>query len=285
MNLFDRTSYQISKRVTNNYSTSFSLGIKVLSKKYHDPIYAIYGFVRYADEIVDTFHDYDKKRLLKEFKADTFKAIEDGISLNPILQSFQLVVNEFNVANDLIEAFFHSMEMDLEDIKYDDNKYNEYIYGSAEVVGLMCLYVFCDGDDLKYRELEYSARRLGAAFQKVNFLRDLKSDFKERGRVYFPGVDLNKFDAESKLYIENDIKKDFDEALDGIKNLPKGASIGVYLAYVYYLKLFSKIKSCSVSKILDQRIRVPDLIKFRLLLITFMRYKLFNGKIETSSLN
>lgn len=285
MNLFDRTSYQISKRVTNNYSTSFSLGIKVLSKKYHDPIYAIYGFVRYADEIVDTFHDYDKKRLLREFKADTFKAIEDGISLNPILQSFQLVVNKFNVDNDLIEAFFHSMEMDLEDIKYDDNKYNEYIYGSAEVVGLMCLYVFCEGDDLKYRELEYPARRLGAAFQKVNFLRDLKSDFKERGRVYFPGVDLNKFDAESKLYIENDIKKDFDEALDGIKNLPKGASIGVYLAYVYYLKLFSKIKSCSVSKILDQRIRVPDLIKFRLLLLTFMRYKLFNGKIETSSVN
>jgi len=285
MNLFDLTSFQISKKVTNNYSTSFSLGIKVLAKKFHDPIYAIYGLVRYADEIVDTFHDFDKEKLLKDFKKDTFEAVENKISLNPILQSFQLVVNKFNIDHKLIEAFFRSMEMDLDNVSYDDEKYDEYIYGSAEVVGLMCLHVFCNGDILMYKELEFPARRLGAAFQKVNFLRDIKSDFNERGRVYFPGIDLNHFDSESKERIELDIKQDFDEALKGIKGLPTGASIGVYLAYVYYLKLFAKIKSCPVSKILHQRIRVPDLIKFTLLVQTYLKFKLFKGRIETSTIN
>ena len=285
MNLFDQTSYQISKRVTNNYSTSFSLGIKVLAKKYHDPIYAIYGLVRYADEIVDTFHDHDKKTLLEEFKKETFKAIDHRISLNPILQSFQLVVNHYNINHDLINAFFHSMEMDLEEIDYDHEKYEEYIYGSAEVVGLMCLYVFCDGNENKYRELEMPARSLGAAFQKVNFLRDIKSDFKDRGRVYFPGVDLNKFDSKAKLLIEQDIKSDFEKALSGIMRLPKGASIGVYLAYVYYLKLFSKIRSCPVSKILHKRIRILDFMKFILLIKTFIRYKLSFDKLDTRNIN
>lgn len=273
MNLFDRTSYQISKRVTNNYSTSFSLGIKVLSKKFHDPIYAIYGLVRYADEIVDTFHDYDKGKLLKEFKSDTYTAIEQKISLNPILQSFQLVVNEYNIDHALIEAFFASMEMDLEYVDFDQRKYDTYIYGSAEVVGLMCLHVFCNGNQQKYKELESSARSLGAAFQKVNFLRDINSDFKDRGRVYFPGVDLKNFDSNSKLEIEKNIKKDFDDALIGIKKLPKGASIGVYLAYIYYLKLFSKIKSCQATEILSTRIRVPNFIKIMLLMRTYLRYK------------
>lgn len=282
MNLFDRTSYHISKRVTNNYSTSFSLGIKVLAKKFHNPIYAIYGFVRYADEIVDTFHNHDKEILLEEFKVETYKAIEQKISLNPVLQSFQLVVNEYNIDRSLIEAFFHSMSMDLEHVDYDNEKYEQYIYGSAEVVGLMCLYVFCDGNEDKYIELEYSAKKLGAAFQKVNFLRDIKSDFKERGRVYFPGIDLNNFDSSSKSEIEKDIKSDFDEALKGIKKLPKGASIGVYLAYVYYLKLFSKIRSCPVNEILDRRVRVPDFVKLILLLKTYIRYKFSISNLEST---
>jgi len=281
MNLFDRTSYHISKRVTNNYSTSFSLGIKVLAKKFHNPIYAIYGFVRYADEIVDTFHNHNKKILLEEFKVDTYKAIDQKISLNPVLHSFQLVVDEYNIDRRLIEDFFQSMSMDLEQIDYDDEKYEQYIYGSAEVVGLMCLYVFCDGNEDKYNELEYSAKKLGAAFQKVNFLRDIKSDFTERGRVYFPGIDLKNFDSSSKLEIEKDIKSDFDEALKGIKKLPKGASIGVYLAYVYYLKLFSKIRSCPVSEILHRRVRVPDFIKFILLFKTYIRYKFSISNLES----
>jgi phytoene synthase len=276
MNIFDKTTFECSKIVTNNYSTSFSLGIKVLAKKYHNPIYSIYGFVRFADEIVDTFHEHNKKQLLDEFKKETYEAIENRISLNPILNSFQLVVNEYKIKHDLIEAFFHSMAMDLEDINYDSGTYNEYIYGSAEVVGLMCLQVFTEGDVEKYDELEFAARKLGAAFQKVNFLRDINTDFTERGRVYFPGIDLNNFSQDAKADIERDIKADFDEALKGIVRLPKGASIGVYLAYVYYLKLFSKIKSCPVSKIFTERIRVPDFAKVILLLTTYFKYRVVN---------
>jgi phytoene/squalene synthetase len=280
MNIFDKTTYQCSKIVTNNYSTSFSLGIKVLAQKFHNPIYAIYGFVRFADEIVDTFHDHNKKDLLHQFKKETYQAIENKISLNPILNAFQLVVNEYKIKHDLIEAFFHSMAMDLEDINYDNSTYNEYIYGSAEVVGLMCLQVFTEGNIEKYHELEFAAKKLGAAFQKVNFLRDIKTDYKERGRVYFPGIDLNNFSDESKIQIEQDIKADFDEALKGIVRLPKGASIGVYLAYVYYLKLFSKIKSCPVSQIFTERIRVPDFDKFLLLLKTYFKYRIANYDLE-----
>ena len=273
MDLFDKTSYQISKRVTNNYSTSFSLGIKVLSKKYHSPIYAIYGFVRYADEIVDTFHQHDKKKLLEEFKIETFKSIKSKISLNPILNSFQLVVNQYQIDLDLISAFFHSMEMDLDNIDYNIEKYEEYIYGSAEVVGLMCLYVFCEGKISLYDELKRPAKKLGAAFQKVNFLRDIKSDFNDRGRIYFPGLDLNHFDLQMKTEIENDIQSDFDEAIKGIRKLPKGARVGVYLAYIYYLKLFSKIRSCPASRILNERIRIHDLTKIVLLIKTYFSLK------------
>jgi len=282
VNLFDHTTYMCSKTVTTNYSTSFSLGIKALNKKYHNPIYAIYGFVRYADEIVDSFHNHDKEALLNEFKLDTYKAIEKKISLNPILHSFQDVVKTYNIGLDLVEAFFTSMEMDLGKIKYDDEKYNEYIYGSAEVVGLMCLCVFCDGNVKKYQELESPARRLGAAFQKVNFLRDMQSDYTERGRVYFPGIDIKSFGETAKKEIERDIKSDFDAALAGIQKLPKGARIGVHLAYVYYLKLFAKIRSCPASTVLSQRIRIPDFVKIVLLIQTYFRFMLFNNQLETT---
>jgi len=272
--LFTKTTLDCSKIITQHYSTSFTLGIKTLSSKYHAAIYAIYGFVRYADEIVDTFHDHDKADLLKRFKKDTFIAIEEKISLNPVLHSFQVVVNKYKIDHSLITAFLHSMEMDLEQREYTEVSYKEYIYGSAEVVGLMCLYVFCEGDINEYKELESPAKSLGSAFQKVNFLRDLKSDFDVRGRVYFPGVDFTKFTEADKQLIENDISKDFQDALIGIKNLPSGARGGVYLAYIYYLKLFKKIKNMPSMKIKNERIRVPDFVKMILLAKTLFLNKL-----------
>lgn len=274
MALFDQTALKCSKLITEHYSTSFTLGIKTLQRQFHLPIYAIYGFVRYADEIVDTFHDYDKKTLLARFKHDTYQAIEEGISLNPILHSFQLVVNQYKIDYPLIEAFLHSMEMDLYIQDYDADGYSEYIYGSAEVVGLMCLRVFCEGDGVMYDRLKESARKLGSAFQKVNFLRDLKSDFQDRGRTYFPGVDFNDFSHDAKDLIESDIQQDFDEALIGIMNLPRGARMGVYLAYTYYLTLFSKIKQLPASRIQQERIRVPDSQKIALLAQTYLKYRL-----------
>ena len=227
---------------TNRYSTSFSLGIKLFDQKLRMPIYSIYGFVRFADEIVDTFHGHDKAALLAKFRSDTYQALEDKISLNPILQSFQQVVNRYNIETDLIDAFLDSMAMDLDDYTYTTDMYQKYIYGSAEVVGLMCLRIFCDGKEEQYQSLKASACSLGAAFQKVNFLRDIKSDFEERGRVYFPGVEYHTFSDSDKLAIEADIKKDFDDAYQGIIKLPTGARLGVMLAYVYYTKLFAKIK-------------------------------------------
>lgn len=283
MNLFDLSTFECSKIVTRRYSTSFSLGISVLARKYHQPIYAVYGLVRFADEIVDTFHNHDREQLLNEFEFETYKAIEQKISLNPILNSFQLVVNQYHIDHMLIDAFFKSMKMDLSPVDYDNEKYQEYIYGSAEVVGLMCLQIFCDGNEKLYNELVLPARSLGAAFQKVNFLRDIKSDFKERGRVYFPGLNVNKFDDGLKKQIEQDIKSDFDQALKGILKLPKGASMGVYLAYIYYLKLFAKIRSCPVSKIMERRIRISDLVKFLLLVKTYLRYR-FSIGLQTSGI-
>ena len=273
MELFDETTFKCSKLITQHYSTSFTLGIKTLHKKYHFPIYAIYGFVRYADEIVDTFHEHDKRQLLEDFKQDTYKAIDNGISLNPVLHAFQVTVKKYNIEPGLINAFLHSMEMDLYFQNYNENKYDEYIYGSAEVVGLMCLRVFCEGDDALYRKLKEPARRLGAAFQKVNFLRDMKSDFVERGRTYFPNVDFNHFNKTAKVAIEEDISKDFDAAYDGILGLPKGASMGVYLAYIYYLKLFKKIRDCPASKIMQERVRIPDNKKIALLIQTYFRHR------------
>ena len=271
MDLFDRTTFQCSKVVTQHYSTSFTLGIRTLHRRFHDPIYAIYGFVRFADEIVDTFYDHDQRNLLEEFKQDTYRAIAEKISLNPVLHAFQRTVREYAIERELIDAFLRSMEMDLDQQVYDTSDYEDYIYGSAEVVGLMCLRVFCEGDNALYQQLKAPARRLGSAFQKVNFLRDIKSDYQDRGRIYFPGVDFNHFNQSAKHQIESDIQEDFDAAYQGIIRLPSGARLGVYLAYVYYLRLFKKIKHCSAAKIANERIRIPDNQKFMLLLGTYFR--------------
>lgn len=272
--LYDQTTLECSRLITQRYSTSFTLGIKTLDKKFHLPIYAIYGFVRYADEIVDTFHNQDKQALLARFKKDTYEAIESGISLNPVLHAFQLMVNRYKIDLDLIEAFLHSMEMDLDFKTYNDSKYNEYIYGSAEVVGLMCLKVFCEGDDQMYQRLREPACKLGAAFQKVNFLRDIKSDYEERGRVYFPGVDFTQFDKSAKSLIEEDIQKDFNDSLIGIEGLPSGAKLGVRVAYLYYQKLFDKIKGLPAETITQKRIRIPNSQKLSLLIGTYFESKL-----------
>lgn len=272
--LYNETAFKCSRLITQHYSTSFTLGIRTLEQKFHMPIYAVYGFVRYADEIVDTFHDFDKKQLLSDFKTDTYKAIQDGISLNPILNSFQLVVRRFGIEHQLIEAFLKSMEMDLYFNEYNEGGYEEYIYGSAEVVGLMCLRVFCEGDKAMFERLKEPARRLGAAFQKVNFLRDIKSDYFERGRIYFPGVNFTAFNGDAKRAIEQDIQDDFDAAYEGIIRLPKGAKWGVYLAYMYYVSLFNKIKSLPASQVLQARVRVPDNQKFAILIQTYFKHKL-----------
>lgn len=272
--LYNSTSLECSKLVTNRYSTSFSLGIRVFEKKLRNPIYAIYGFVRLADEIVDTFHESDKQVLLERFREDTHRAVEEGISLNPILNAFQLTVNEYNIDKDLIDAFLNSMSMDLYNVDYDKEGYEKYIYGSAEVVGLMCLKVFCANDDVRYQTLAPAAKSLGSAFQKINFLRDIKSDFLERGRVYFPGVSYHGFTNDEKKEIEKDIKKDFDDALVGIKMLPNGAKLGVYLAYKYYLNLFAKIKSAPAQKVKEERIRVNDSKKAYLLAKSALKWQL-----------
>lgn len=272
--LFDQTSLECGKLITQRYSTSFTLGIQTLDKKFHAPIYAVYGFVRYADEIVDTFHEHDKAKLLAEFRLATYTAIETGLSLNPVLHGFQLIVNKYKIDLDLIESFFKSMAMDLDFSTYNDDRYLEYIYGSAEVVGLMCLKVFVEGDAAMYQRLKRPAQMLGSAFQKVNFLRDIKSDYEERGRVYFPGVSYEMFDKIAKGIIEEEIQKDFDEALIGIGQLPDGAKLGVKVAYLYYQKLFDKIKGLSAATIIKERIRIPNSQKFTLLIGTYFGSKL-----------
>jgi phytoene/squalene synthetase len=246
----------------------------MLGKAYRMPIYSIYGFVRIADEIVDTFHDYDKHTLINEFEHETWLALERGVSTNPILHSFADVVNRYHIDKELIVAFLESMKMDLYNKKYDESLYSQYIYGSAEVVGLMCLKVFCDGSHEMYERLKANARSLGAAFQKVNFLRDLKDDYADRGRVYFPDVDFSAFDDHAKKMIEEDIQKDFDHALIGIRQLPEGSRIGVYLAYKYYLKLFKKIKNIQPSRIMEERIRISNLRKISLLAKSFAMQKM-----------
>lgn len=256
--LFHQVSQECSRITTELYSTSFSSSIRLLHKDLRTPIFNIYGFVRFADEIVDTFHEFDKVKLLADFKKATYEAIEQKISLNPILHSFQLTVNQYNIDHLLIDAFLKSMEMDLGKKQYDRNGYEEYIYGSAEVVGLMCLYVFCNGDKNSYEQLKPYACSLGSAFQKVNFLRDLKADFEGLDRMYFPGCDFSNFTQEDKLKIEQDIQRDFDHAYEGIVQLPLKARFGVYVAYKYYLSLFKKIKKLQPQKILDTRVRIPD---------------------------
>ncbi|MDP2188168.1 MAG: phytoene/squalene synthase family protein [Sphingobacteriaceae bacterium] len=275
LSLYRKTNIECSRIITRNYSTSFSMGILAFDKKYRDPIYAIYGFVRYADEIVDTFHDFDKRTLLEEFKRDTYLALERGISLNPVLDSFQDTVKHFGIEMPLIDAFLKSMEMDLQDIEYAEENYTEYIYGSAEVVGLMCLRVFCDGDTEMYDRLTPSARHLGAAFQKVNFLRDIKDDYLSRGRTYFPNVNLGiALDETAKLEIQKDIELDFDKAYAGIIQLPKGSRIGVLTAYRFYRNLFNKICKVNSKQIMESRVRVSNAEKAALLVYSMMSNKL-----------
>lgn len=274
MQLYDSTCFDCSRLITNNYSTSFSLGIKAFAQKFRDPIYAIYGFVRYADEIVDTFHEHDKPKLIAAFRAETFKAIKERISLNPVLHSFQIVVNHYRIDTDLIDAFLTSMEMDLYTQNYDEDGYKAYIYGSAEVVGLMCLRVFCEGNEHQYQALVPNACSLGSAFQKVNFLRDVKADREERGRTYFPNVNFDQFTERDKQAIELDIQKDFDDAFEGIKKLPVGSKLGVYIAYTYYKQLFKKIIRTPVDDILQKRVRVSDTRKLALFAQAVMQQKL-----------
>lgn len=265
MSVYHKVSQLCSRITTEEYSTSFSSAIRLLHKDLRIPIYNIYGFVRFADEIVDTFHEYDKKELLRQFKKESYEAIEKKISLNPILHSFQLTVNDYNISPDLVEAFFNSMEMDLDNQQYDASRYQEYIYGSAEVVGLMCLYVFCEGDKELYNKLKPYAQSLGAAFQKVNFLRDVKSDYNTLNRTYFPGVDFSNFTERTKAQIEKDIAIDFKQAYEGILQLPWKARFGVYVAYKYYLSLFNKIRKTQPSQILESRIRIPNYRKAMIL--------------------
>ncbi|MGB2290273.1 MAG: phytoene/squalene synthase family protein [Schleiferiaceae bacterium] len=270
--LFDSISIRSSRMVTKSYSTSFSLGILGLDRKYHDPIYAIYGFVRFADEIVDSFEGYPQKELLERFWKDTYQALEDKISLNPILNSFQQVVHAYEIDYDLIETFLKSMEMDLYKNEYDEAGYKAYILGSAEVVGLMCLKVFVDGNQERYLTLKEPAMQLGSAFQKINFLRDLHADYQSLGRTYFPGVDLDNFNEEVKASIEADIDIDFKAGYEGIKKLPKGARFGVYIAYVYYYSLFKKIRKTHCDLILNERVRISNKRKYGLFLSSYLRH-------------
>lgn len=272
--LFDELSRSVSKMTTQKYSTSFSLGILALKPTIRSAIYAIYGYVRLADEIVDSFHGYDKARLLARLKTETDTAIEERISLNPILQAFQETVHKYHIETKLIEQFLHSMEMDLQKIDYNSALYNEYIYGSAEVVGLMCLQVFTDGNKEKYEELKPYAMKLGSAFQKVNFLRDLKDDYQLLGRTYFPNIDMNIFDNQVKKQVETEIEEEFKEALIGIKKLPTSALFGVYLAYRYYFSLFQKIKNKSSKDILHNRVRVQDTRKALVAFESYVRFKI-----------
>lgn len=272
--LFDAISQQASKLTTQRYSTSFSLGIRCLAPHLRQPIYNIYGFVRFADEIVDSFHQYNREALLQAFRADTYRALDDGISLNPILNSFQQTVHEFGIERDLIDTFLHSMEMDLTPQAYDRSTYEQYILGSAEVVGLMCLHVFCEGNNSLYQHLKPTAMRLGAAFQKINFLRDLKEDQQLLQRTYFPQLDTKQFDWHTKSVIESEIEEDFKAAYQGIIQLPLASRHGVYLAYVYYQRLFRKIKSTQPDIVLQKRIRVPNAEKMMLLLNSYIRHNL-----------
>ncbi|MGI9653232.1 phytoene/squalene synthase family protein [Chryseobacterium sp. RLHN22] len=272
--LFDELSYKISKQTTKQYSTSFSLGILALSPKIRNAIYAIYGYVRLADEIVDSFHSFDRQILLTRFREQTNQALEERISLNPILQAFQETIHKYEIDLQLIHQFLKSMEMDLQKIDYDSDLYKEYILGSAEVVGLMCLQIFVDGNKEMYAQLKPSAMKLGSAFQKVNFLRDMKDDYHILGRTYFPNVDISYFDNVAKAKIEQDIHDEFKEALEGIKKLPNSSRFGVYLAYRYYISLFRKIKRTSANKIINQRIRISNGKKFSLMMSSYVQYKM-----------
>jgi len=272
--LYDIISYRASKIITRAYSTSFSLGIMFIKKEVRKDIYAIYGFVRLADEIVDTFHAFNKSQLLERFKNDTYAAIEEKISLNPVLHSFQKTVNTYNIDRELIDQFLHSMEMDLLKQTYNPEKYKEYILGSAEVVGLMCLKVFAKGNNELYESLKPHAMSLGSAYQKINFLRDLKEDYQTLGRTYFPGVDIENFNESTKIQLIKDIQNDFSHGYRGIRKLPRNARFGVYLSFKYYYSLFNKIKRIPPKEMLTQRVRISDERKLYMLFRSAVIYKL-----------
>ncbi len=272
--LYDQVCLRMSRITTRSYSTSFSLGIRCLASELRNPIYSIYAFVRFADEIVDTFHDHNKGVLLQRFTKDTWQAIDERISLNPILHSFQQVVNAYRIERELIARFLSSMEMDLQERRYDQAGYEQYILGSAEVVGLMCLRVFCKGNEAEYQALRPAAMKLGAAFQKVNFLRDLQADFTGLGRSYFPSLNVERFDEASKRKIEEDIASDFQQGFEGIRRLPRGARLGVYIAYRYYLALFHKIRRLPSSQVLQGRVRVRNRYKLALIGYSYVRHQL-----------
>jgi len=272
--LFDSVSIETSKLTTRAYSTSFTIGIRCLAKELRNPIYAIYGFVRFADEIVDSFHDYNKGDLLFRFRNDTLTAIEEKISLNPILNSFQAAVNQYEIDIELVDTFLKSMEMDLTLQSCDQKEFEEYVLGSAEVVGLMCLHVFCQKDKQLFTKLKPYAMKLGSAFQKINFLRDLNADFNGLGRNYFPDVDIERFDEECKRRIEQSIKADFDSGFEGIRQLPRSSKLGVYVAYVYYLALFRKIRNTPSAFVLKERIRIPNTEKLSILCFSYLKHQL-----------
>ena len=266
--IFDFASLECSKKTTKIYSTSFSLAIKLLSKEYQTAIYAIYGFVRLADEIVDSFHDYNKSKLLNELRYSTIDALEKKISLNPIINSFQNTVRTYNIEWMLIDNFLESMEYDLNNHNCDEKTYKKYVKGSAEAVGLMCLQVFTNNKQGSYKELKPYAEALGSAFQKINFLRDMKDDHEILNRVYFPNLDIKKFSNSEKKIIEADIAKDFANGMIGIRLLDKEAKKGVYLAYKYYMSLFHKIQKTDAEEILQKRIRISNLKKILILIIS-----------------
>ena len=273
--LFDTVSYNCSKVVTTSYSTSFSSAVKMLAPSIRQDIYNIYGFVRFADEIVDTFHDYNKEKLFAQFEVDLYSALENRISMNPILNSFQHTVHKHQIPNNLIKAFMKSMKLDLIKNRYETTEeYEEYIYGSADVVGLMCLKVFVKGNIELYDKLKHAAMRLGSAFQKVNFLRDLKTDYEDLDRTYFPNTDLKNLNEEAKHKIIKEIEADFEAGFQGIKNLPMEAKFGVYTAYIYYKKLLAKLKKTPSGEIKNTRIRVPDYQKLSLLANCYVKYRL-----------
>ena len=274
LELYNKVCHQTSEYTTKKYSTSFYSSIQLLHKSLHQQIYNIYGFVRFADEIVDTFHEHDKASLFYDFKHQTQQALEKGISLNPVLQSFQQTVRDYEIDQDLIDAFLYSMELDLTKDTYTDAEYQQYIYGSAEVVGLMCLKVFCEGNNELYKSLIEPARKLGAAFQKINFLRDIKADALALGRMYFPNCDFNTFTESDKKLIENDIEQDFSEALLGVKKLNKKSQFGVYVAFMYYYNLFTTIKKLSAQKILNTRVRNSNFKKGLIIIHSYLNYKL-----------
>ncbi len=272
--IYHKTSFKISKVITRSYSTSFSLGISVFAPSFRDSIYAVYGYVRLADEIVDSFHGYDKEKLLNEFREETHSAIKDGISVNPVINAFQKTVHQYNIDIKYIDVFLNSMKMDLSSSFYEQQKYDDYIYGSAEVVGLMCLKVFCNNDDILFEKLLGPAKSLGSAFQKVNFLRDIKSDIEERGRIYLPGVSsFINIDDENKKKLEEAVELEFKEALKGIKQLPNGVRLGVYSAYLYYSILFRKIKKLKVKELLQKRVRISNFTKIALLCKSLIEVK------------